>query len=553
MEIGAGQINTDFSQIDSLPSDILVVNESYSIACTQSRRLFDAKQKLYAVKGSEATSEIQEPQPVTSQPSDESLQVKQRKSKKGGNIPQSPTRSQESMQGQLELPPGLWLSQAESEGEHQLDQSPRESSPAPNFQAPAKYGDELDAMIETARKLQYLPLDDGDDDDDSRPSSSDGPEDPVDLGSDDERAAAVAAKKKRKTTKGSFNQDNFSCMSGGTGITLESNPNRRTIEILQEMCEHYERTDNTWRYRAYRVAIGMLKKQSVLIANRDQAMDIRGIGTRLADKIVEIVTDGRLRRLEYAKQEPNDQILQIFLKVYGVGLSQANKWIQNGHKTLDDLKQKVDLTENQRTGIERYDDFNTRIPREEVTALGEVVKGVAETIDHKVEVIIGGSYRRGAPNSGDIDFILTKPRTTSSQELMPFLNSLIDRLTSTGFLVAPLAVSRNESGTKWHGACVLPGAPKQIWRRIDFLLVPESELGAALIYFTGDDIFNRSIRLLSSTKGMRLNQRGLYKDIMRGPGRVKFNEGALIEGADEKKIFDALGVPWRPPEHRICH
>lgn len=51
---------------------------------------------------------------------------------------------------------------------------------------------------------------------------------------------------------------------------------------------------------------------------------------------------------------------------------------------------------------------------------------------------------------------------------------------------------------------------------------------------------------------MRLNQRGLYKNVMRGPGRVKLNEGELVEGADEKKIFAALGVPWRPPEQRIC-
>jgi DNA polymerase IV len=84
-------------------------------------------------------------------------------------------------------------------------------------------------------------------------------------------------------------------------------------------------------------------------------------------------------------------------------------------------------------------------------------------------------------------------------------------------------------------------------------MVPETELGAALIYFTGDDIFNRSMRLLSSKKHWRLNQRGLYKDVMRGPGRAKLNEGTLMEGANEKKIFEILGVPWRPPEQRICH
>jgi DNA polymerase IV len=97
----------------------------------------------------------------------------------------------------------------------------------------------------------------------------------------------------------------------------------------------------------------------------------------------------------------------------------------------------------------------------------------------------------------------------------------------------------------------LPGNP--IWRRIDLLVVPESEFGAALIYFTGDDIFNRSIRELSKSKGMRLNQRGLYKDVMRSSTGVKLTDGVLVEGADEKEIFKILDVPWRPPEQRICH
>lgn len=50
---------------------------------------------------------------------------------------------------------------------------------------------------------------------------------------------------------------------------------------------------------------------------------------------------------------------------------------------------------------------------------------------------------------------------------------------------------------------------------------------------------------------MRLNQRGLYKDVMRGPGRVKMTEGTLLEGRDEKAIFVALGVPYWRPEQRI--
>jgi DNA polymerase IV len=117
-----------------------------------------------------------------------------------------------------------------------------------------------------------------------------------------------------------------------------------------------------------------------------------------------------------------------------------------------------------------------------------------------------------------------------------------------------------EDGSKWHGCCVLPrikgfnddNSYKATWRRIDFLLVPETEKGAALIYFTGNDIFNRSMRLLAQKKNMRLNQRGLYKDAAGWPRNHKVTEEDLIEGRDEKRIFEILGVKWREPHERWC-
>jgi DNA polymerase lambda/DNA polymerase IV len=60
------------------------------------------------------------------------------------------------------------------------------------------------------------------------------------------------------------------------------------------------------------------------------------------------------------------------------------------------------------------------------------------------------------------------------------------------------------------------------------------------------------MRLLASRKGMRLNQRGLYKEVMRGKNRVKVTEGELLEGRDEKRIFELLGVKWREPSERWC-
>jgi len=173
--------------------------------------------------------------------------------------------------------------------------------------------------------------------------------------------------------------------------------------------------------------------------------------------------------------------------------------------------------------------------------------------DPQLQCLIGGSYRRGNTDSGDIDILITKEGASLANIRTLVLDAVVPKLTDSGFLKAALATgnARSDSSSKWHGASALPriGAP---WRRIDLLFVPWSELGAALIYFTGNDIFNRSMRLLARTKGMRLKQRGLYADVMRGRRRERITEGRLLEGHGEEKIFEILGVPWPPPEHRKC-
>ena len=339
-------------------------------------------------------------------------------------------------------------------------------------------------------------------------------------------------------------------MAKHDGTGKAENPNARTIEVLQQMADYYERAKDQWRIMAYRRVIAQLKKSSVKITTAAQAVQIPYVGQRLADKIEEIVWTNKLRRLDSTKLEPNDEVLQTFMKIYSVGLSQASKWVEQGHRTLTDLVEKVPLTKNQKIGIDHFDDFQQRIPRSEMDQHDTYVRDFVSRIDPTIEITIGGSYRRGAPSSGDVDFIITKPAASASTLRTIMLTSVIPKLFKSTYLKAGLATTDKSDGSKWHGAAALPN--HTVWRRIDFLFVPHDEIGAALIYFTGNDIFNRSIRLLASKKGMRLNQRGLWKDVIRGKQRERITQGTLVEGKSEKKIFEVLGVPWRPPEHRIC-
>ena len=342
-------------------------------------------------------------------------------------------------------------------------------------------------------------------------------------------------------------QEKFQCMHEHTGKN-EDNPNAQTIALLQQMADYYTQIRDPWRPLAYRRAIAELRNHPTKITTKEEAIKLRCVGKRLADKIEEIVFTNHLRRLEHAKQEPTDKTLQVFLKIYGVGFAQASRWVEQGHRTLADLTFKASLNANQKIGLTHYDEFNTRIPRAEVAQHAALVRRVALSLIPDLEIYLMGSYRRGEKTCGDIDLLITHP-LFSLRKIGDFvLETLVPPLFKQGFLKATLAASAGGDGSKWHGASCLPDAT--IWRRIDFLLVPRQELGAALIYFTGNDVFNRSLRLLASRKGMRLNQRGLYKNVMRGPGRKKVTEGELVEGADEQKIFDALKVPWREPKYR---
>jgi DNA polymerase IV len=564
-----------------------VVNEEYPVDCIQFKALLQCSQNKYRLTGQPIVQEEDNlpPLPSSSEESNKSLQEKphHRNSKKWDFVPltgtperseESPHRSQvagtpiptDSQPVVLDLKGMASSHPAVSERATISRQNSTiyVQEPSGSMQRPEedRHKDELSEYIKIMSEYKDLPLD-ADDDDAQTVTDLEDLEsgEQSHSGSEDERANKRRSRRKTRSGRKDITfEDRFSCNSARAKDAKAGNQNARTIEVLQSMADYYNRVNDHWRTTAYRKVISTLKRQEAKITTAEEAQRLPSVGPRLAQKIEEIITTDRLQRLEYAQKEPMDEALQLFLGIYGVGNSQAQQWLAQGFRTLDDLKTNAKLSPNQLIGIEHYDDLRTRIPRREIEALGAVVKRGAQRVDPQVELIIGGSYRRGAETSGDIDFIITKSNTESSAELRPFLDSLVQRLEAEDFLVARLASSRSVSdGSKWHGCCVLPKISgfneeryKPVWRRIDFLLVPESEMGAALIYFTGNDIFNRSMRLLASKKGMRLNHRGLYKDAMLGPQRVKVTEGELVEGRDERKIFDILGVKWREPQERWC-
>ncbi|KAJ8061037.1 hypothetical protein OCU04_010114 [Sclerotinia nivalis] len=568
-----------------LPVGANMVNEEWLLDCIKQKFLCDPSGKKYLVKDPGAVIEKEHiPAPSESQQSDKSLQIKapSNKPNKWEYVPpvETPERSQHLMPTVNPIPfPSALVSgrQSQQESPNHLTEKSLQLL-GEDSTSDSKQGDFgiLNEAIELARATEGV-LDHDMSDDDLTSTTSDFDRTIDESDSEDGRRSPLKAptKTRRAVPAGKGSLNNFQCMTGGSASD-EPNPNKHTIEILSRMREYYERIGDQWRSRSYLQACGQLKKQQTLIRTYDEAIQLPRIGQRIAKKIEEIVLTGRLLRLENAEAEPDDKILKLFMGIYGVNFKLASKWISQGHRTFADLERNIKLSPSQQIGIDHYEDLQLRIPRAEIEELGKYIMETTQSLDPDIEITIGGSYRRGAKSSGDIDIIISKAHTTTTTQLTPFLFSLVKTLTDSKFLVAALAVPHNNQGSKWHGCCVLPfsssspspsppshssptGTHHHPWRRIDFLLVPSTQLGAALIYFTGDDIFNRSMRLLAGKKGMRLNQRGLYRDVMRGgrtgggkwESRKKVTDGTLVEGRDEKRIFEVLGVPWREPWERV--
>ncbi|KAL3198272.1 hypothetical protein MRX96_044432 [Rhipicephalus microplus] len=295
--------------------------------------------------------------------------------------------------------------------------------------------------------------------------------------------------------------DKWVCAVPSTDVLV--NKNAHITDQLEAMVETYQSTKDHWRALGYEKAIMQLKRHPTEITTWEEARALPNVGKRLADKIWEIVQQGRLQKLEEFQSQENLVAQNLFTKIWGAGPATAQKWVQQ-------------------------------------------VKKAALSIQPALEVIPCGSYRRGRAMCGDVDVLITHPDGKSHEGV---LCKILQILHESHFLTDDLAVP-HEGGSprKYMGVCKLPGEGNK-HRRLDIFVVPQEEFACSLLAFTGSAHFNRSMRLLARRKGMSLNDHGLYADVYR-TGEEKIGHGKRLPTPTEKSIFEHLGLEYRPPEER---
>lgn len=81
------------------------------------------------------------------------------------------------------------------------------------------------------------------------------------------------------------------------------------------------------------------------------------------------------------------------------------------------------------------EEFEKKIPREEMKLWEKLLTKEIHKIDKNIIVHLVGSYRRGLPESSDIDILITQPKTSSkSKEEYTVLEKVVEALKQAGYI-----------------------------------------------------------------------------------------------------------------------
>uniref|UniRef100_A0A669PZ87 DNA polymerase n=1 Tax=Phasianus colchicus TaxID=9054 RepID=A0A669PZ87_PHACC len=251
----------------------------------------------------------------------------------------------------------------------------------------------------------------------------------------------------------------------------KENHNQCITEKLEVLAKAYSVQGDKWRALGYAKAINALKSYHKPVTSYQEACKIPGIGKRMAEKILEILESGHLRKLDHISESV--PVLELFSNIWGAGVKTAQMWYQQGFRTLDDIRTKASLTSQQAVGLKHYEDFLERMPREEAAEIEQTVRQAALALKPGLVCVACGSYRRGKATCGDVDVLVTHPDGQSHRGLF---SKLLDNLHESGFLTDDL-VSQEDNGEqkKYLGVCRLPG-PARRHRRLDIIVVPYRDL-----------------------------------------------------------------------------
>jgi DNA polymerase (family 10) len=309
--------------------------------------------------------------------------------------------------------------------------------------------------------------------------------------------------------------------------------NPEVAQVLEEVGDLLDiQGENPFRVRAYHNAARTIRDLSAPLAQmpEEKLQDLVGIGKGLAGKIRTILDTGDLPlRQELRGQVPAG--LRDLITVPGVGPKRAQTLHQRLHiGSLDDLRQAAEKHRIRRLhgfgakteekilqALEGREESGRRVLLAEAKVYADAVVRHLRQAPGVGQVEVAGSYRRRKETVADLDLLATCRRP----------GPVMDRLADYEAIAEVLARGKTKMIVRLRNGL-----------QMDLRVVPEESYGAALQYFTGSKEHSIQLRRRSLERGLKINEYGVF----RGDKR--------IAGRTEEEVYEAVGLPWIPPELR---
>ncbi len=270
---------------------------------------------------------------------------------------------------------------------------------------------------------------------------------------------------------------------------------------------------------------------------------IEGVGDAISEKVIEYLETGTIDELEELRAELPVEMDEL-TAVEGVGPKSVGALFEGlGITNLDELEAAAEAGEISAVkgfGAKTEENILENIPfareAQERELLGHARPVADDVLAHMrgadvvEEAAVAGSIRRWKPTIGDVDILVA---TDSATEV-------VERFRSWDHVDSVIEAGEQRASVRARGI------------QIDLRVVVPSEFGSAIQYFTGSRDHNVRLRNRAIDRDMKMNEYGVFdvSEVDEATRESDRRAGTRIAGETEASMYDAINLPWIPPEIR---
>lgn len=316
--------------------------------------------------------------------------------------------------------------------------------------------------------------------------------------------------------------------------------NSNLAKIFREMSSIYQYLGGEDHFRALAYlkaarAVGSLQEDIGNYIKTGLINEIKGIGEGITEKIKEYVCTGRIQKFEELRKKVPFELLEL-QEINGFGpRSLRSIHDQLGISNVEELITALNdgriknmngfgprKVSNMLRGLKLHKAQETRMLLLDALEIGNRLVANLRNVEKVDQIELAGSIRRRKDSIGDIDILVACPANTRKK--------VMNQFTTSNYVKTVLSSGETKS------SIILKDSGKQA----DLRIVDQGDWGAALLYFTGSKEHNLRLRTIAKSKGLKLNEYGLFRE----------SDGHRLAGRNEQEVYQFLGFDWIPPELR---